>query len=81
MRTTFSPSPLIRAASQARQYHAGIWWPHQIWREMHQSRMLRIHSNHVFSHCSGRMRVRPSSTARIASFASGATFTNHCGVR
>ena len=25
-------------------YHAGIWWPHQSWREMHQGWMLRIHS-------------------------------------
>ena len=22
---------------QSSQYHAGIWWPHQSWREMHQS--------------------------------------------
>ena len=24
-------------------YQAGIWWPHQSWREMHQSWMLFIH--------------------------------------
>jgi hypothetical protein len=24
------------------QYQAGIWWPHQSWRLMHQSWMLRI---------------------------------------
>ena len=26
------------------QYQAGIWCPHQSWREMHQSWMLRIHA-------------------------------------
>src|SRR4029078_2029112 len=26
----------------ASSYHAGIWWPHQSWREMHQSWMLLI---------------------------------------
>ena len=25
-------------------YQAGMWWPHQSWREMHQGWMLRIHS-------------------------------------
>ena len=25
-------------------YQAGIRWPHQSWREMHQGWMLRIHS-------------------------------------
>ena len=29
---------------QSSQVQAGIWWPHQIWREMHQSRMLCIQS-------------------------------------
>src|ERR1700757_4584993 len=24
-------------------YHAGIWWPHHSWREMHQSWMLLSH--------------------------------------
>ncbi|CFN71236.1 Uncharacterised protein [Bordetella pertussis] len=24
-------------------YQAGIWWPHQSWREMHQSWMLLSH--------------------------------------
>ncbi len=27
------------------QYQAGISCPHQSWREMHQSRMFRIHSS------------------------------------
>ena len=29
---------------QAAQCHAGMRWPHQSWREMHQSWMLFIHS-------------------------------------
>jgi hypothetical protein len=29
---------------QASQYQAGMRCPHQSWREMHQSWMLRIHS-------------------------------------
>ena len=28
----------------SRQCQAGMRWPHQSWREMHQSRMLYIHS-------------------------------------
>ena len=31
-------------AWQALQCHAGMRWPHQSWREMHQSWMLVIHS-------------------------------------
>jgi hypothetical protein len=30
---------LIRAQRSLSQYHTGIRWPHQSWREMHQSRM------------------------------------------
>ena len=33
--------------------NAGMRWPHQSWREMHQSWMLRIHSKYVFVHDSG----------------------------
>src|SRR5207245_4129334 len=39
------PSGLVDSkisALQPLQYQAGIWWPHQIWREMHQSLMSRI---------------------------------------
>ena len=36
MATATSPHPS--------QVQAGIWWPHQIWREMHQSRMFSIQS-------------------------------------
>jgi len=32
------------ASLHSPQYHAGTRWPHQSWREMHQSRMLYIHS-------------------------------------
>src|SRR6476660_2351814 len=28
-------------------YHAGIWWPHHSWREMHQSWMLLIQWRYV----------------------------------
>ena len=30
--------------SAAVSYQAGIWWPHQSWRLMHQSWMFRIHA-------------------------------------
>src|SRR3990172_5692105 len=40
-----SPSTsVIASRSQRRQYQAGIRWPHQSWRETHQSRIFRIHS-------------------------------------
>jgi hypothetical protein len=41
--------------------------------------MFFIHDMYVLVHVSGTNRVRPSWTAAIASFASGSTFTNHCG--
>src|SRR5450755_690639 len=59
------------------QYQAGISWPHQSWRETHQSRMFRIHSSYVFFQRSGTKRVSPASVAATAFSARGATFTNH----
>ncbi len=45
-------------------YQAGIWWPHQSWREMHQGWMFSSQSKKVFSQFFGTKRVRPSRTAR-----------------
>src|SRR5216110_1096994 len=44
-------------------YHAGIWWPHQSWREMHQSWMFSSHCLYTVAHISGTKRVRRESTA------------------
>src|ERR1700675_4679916 len=60
------------------QYQAGIRCPHQSWREMHQSRMLRIHSKYSVRRLSGKMSTSPRSTAAIAGSANGFIFTNHC---
>ena len=55
-RNAWAPPPRASASvsstktSPSGPYQAGIWWPHQIWREMHQGWMLRIHSKKVFSH-------------------------------
>src|SRR5262245_26383128 len=63
------------------QVNAGIRWPHQSCREMHQSWMFSIHAKYVFAHDSGTKRISPFSTARIAGSARGAIFTNHCSER
>src|ERR1700722_17479871 len=60
------------------QYHAGIRCPHQSCREMHQSRILRIHSKYSVRRLSGPISMSPRSTAAIAGSASGFIFTNHC---
>jgi hypothetical protein len=44
-------------------YQAGIWCPHQSWRETHQGWMSRIQAKKVFSHCLGVNTVCPVSTA------------------
>ena len=62
---------------QSPQYHTGIWWPHQSWREMHQSRTLFIQLRYVLAKRSGTNLISPSSTTRMASFARGCIFTNH----
>ena len=33
----------VRPQPSDSQYHTGMRWPHQSWREMHQSRMLSSH--------------------------------------
>ena len=53
------------------QYQAGISWPHQSWRDTHQSRMFVIHSSYVFFQSSGVKRVSPRSVAATAFSASG----------
>ena len=60
------------------QYQAGIRWPHQSWREMHQVRMFSIQWEYVFAHPGGVMAMRPSRTALMAGSASGLTSTYHC---
>src|SRR5579883_2975854 len=60
------------------QYHAGMRCPHHTWREMHQSRMLRIHSKYSVRRFSGTISMSFRSTAAIAGSASGFIFTNHC---
>ena len=35
------------------QYHTGMRWPHQSWREMHQSRMLDIQCPYTLVQRSG----------------------------
>src|SRR5688572_31178603 len=54
---------------------------YQSWREMHQSRMFRIHSKYVLLQLSGTKTMRPCSTSRMAGSARGWIFTNHCRLR
>ena len=70
-----------RDSLQPAQYQAGIWCPHQICRDTHQSLMFSIQAKYEFFHASGMMRVRPSRTASMAGSAKGLIFTNHWGVR
>src|SRR6202044_1281625 len=62
----------------ALQCHAGMRWPHQSWREMHQSRMFSIQLKNVLFQFSGTNWMRPSFTAARALSASGFVLTNHC---
>src|SRR5512136_1365864 len=64
-------SASTRRAPQSAQCHAGIRCPHQIWREMHQSRMFSIHSKYVPSHMGGTSFVFPFTTAATAFLARG----------
>ena len=61
-------------------YQAGIWCPHQSWRETHQGWMSRIQAKKVFSHCFGTKRMRPVSTASMQGFASVPASQYHCQV-
>src|SRR6266849_9721071 len=76
-------SATIGSLHRSHQY-AGIRWPHQSWREMHQSWRFRIHAKYVFSQNFGWNVVAPFSTASIAAPASDFPFapglftaTNH----
>ena len=62
----------------ASQYQTGMRCPHQSWREMHQGRMFSIQWKYVLLQLRGRMRIRSSRTAAVATSASGFTFTYHC---
>ena len=63
---------------QSWQYHAGIRWPHQSWREIFQSRMFSSQSMYVLLKRSGTMRNCPYLSAPSAPVASGVIFTHHC---
>src|SRR6202051_698355 len=63
---------------QSPQCQAGIRCTHHSCREMHQSRMLRIHSKYSVRRLSGMSSTSPRSTAAMAGSARGFIFTNHC---
>src|SRR5580698_4308822 len=65
---------------QSAQCHAGIRWPHQSCREMHQSRMFSIQFRYVFSQTSGTNSILFGAdvTASMAASARGLIFTHHC---
>src|SRR5215471_139030 len=73
-----SVSRATRISRHSWQCQAGIRWPHQSWREIHQSRMLYIHSLYVLTQLAGTNWIRPLSTTSIAFSASGFMRTNHC---
>ena len=53
-------------------------WPHQSWREIHQSLRLSTQSKYRGASSSGSIFTLPSRTASPAAFARDSTFTNHC---
>ncbi len=59
-------------------YQAGIWWPHQSWREMHQGLMFSSQCSQVFTQVSGTSVRRPSCAASSACRAMPDTSQNHC---
>src|SRR5258706_7460953 len=63
---------------QSAQCHAGMRCPHQSWREIHQSRMLYIHSKYVFDQLAGTNLMSPFSTALMAGSASRFIRIHHC---
>src|ERR1700676_4892206 len=63
---------------QSAQCQAGMRWPHQSWREMHQSRMFSIQLKKVLFQFSGTKAMRPEFTASRTLAASGLVLTNHC---
>ena len=50
-----------RRCCRPRRTTPGIWWPHQSWREMHQSWMLLIQCRYVVIQLLGTNRTRPAS--------------------
>src|ERR1700739_3480228 len=71
----FGAPPATMISLQSRQYHAGIRCPHQSCREIHQSRMLRIHSKYSVRRFSGTISTPPPSTPAIARSAKRFLFT------
>src|SRR5207302_10727621 len=61
-------------------YHAGIWWPHQSWREMHQSWMFSSHWLYVVAEYSVTNLTSPLATARSPACARLSIFTDHWSV-
>ena len=59
-------------------YQAGIWCPHQSWREMHQGRIPSSQCSQVFSQDSGMSRKSPLRDASSARAAIPETSQNHC---
>jgi hypothetical protein len=59
--TNTVPSCTARPSASA-LYQAGIWWPHQSWREMHQSWMFSSQWLYVEVQFSGTKRIEPSAT-------------------
>ena len=52
-RQAWGVSTVTVSSPHAPQVHTGIRWPHQIWREMHQSRMFSSHSMEYWRNRSG----------------------------
>src|SRR5438105_622953 len=61
----FAASSTLRATKTlpASSYHAGMRWPHQSWREMHQSCTLASQLLYQVVQCSGTNRTRAGSPA------------------
>jgi hypothetical protein len=77
-RATASPASWATKTRPSSVYHAGIWWPHQSWREMHQGLMFSSQWSQVLTQVSGSRDRRPSCTASMACLAMPVTSQNHC---
>src|SRR5258708_39592886 len=64
---------------QSPQYQAGMRCPHHSCREMHQSRMLRIHSKYSVRRVFGTNFMSPFSTPGVAGSGTGVHFTDPYG--
>lgn len=80
-RASMSSVNLFRSSwvkgSQEGQYHTGIWWPHQICREMHQSRLLWSQWRYGLAQEAGWIFTFPCSVASAARLARSWVFMNH----